>query len=85
MVACNGERFVKDIGQRILDDTFGSGELPRSAVPLQELRQLKVRGRLSEENCRHLKLTDKVLGDHTRAIVEHRAVVSVPPRQSVLT
>jgi hypothetical protein len=59
------------VASEIMGYTFGTPEVPRSPVSLQELEQLKVSVGFTEEDSHYLKLAGDVLGDQTKAIVEH--------------
>jgi hypothetical protein len=62
---------MKTVTEGIAGYDFGSCEVPKSPVSLQELEQLKVTVGFTEEDSRYLKMAGEVLAGQTRAIVEH--------------
>ena len=56
--------------EKIPGYTFGSQELSRSRVTLQELENLKITAGFTEETERYLRMAGEVLSDKTKEIVE---------------
>jgi len=61
---------VKTVAEHIHGYTYGTADVPASAVTLEELEALKVSVGFTSENQRYLQLAGEVLSDQTRRIVE---------------
>ncbi len=61
---------MKTVAEHIHGYTYGTADVPASAVTLEELEALKVSVGFTSENQRYLQLAGEVLGDQTRRIVE---------------
>lgn len=62
---------MKHVAEHIHGYTYGSAEVARSPVSLQELEKLKVSVGFTDEDQRYLRLAGEVLADQTKQIVEH--------------
>jgi hypothetical protein len=51
--------------------SYGSGDLPRSPVSLEQLQDLKRSAGFTDEDERYLRLAGEVLKDQTSQIVAH--------------
>lgn len=61
---------MKTVAEHIHGYTYGTADVPASAVTLGELEALKVSVGFTSENQRYLQLAGEVLSDQTRRIVE---------------
>ncbi len=62
---------MKQIAEEIPGYAYGTDEVAKSPVSLQELHDLKISVGFTEESQRHLQLAGEVLGDQTAQIVNH--------------
>lgn len=62
---------MKKVSDRIEGYSYGTAEVARSPVSLQELNDLKISTGFTEEDWRYLRLAGKVLEGQTKQIVEH--------------
>jgi hypothetical protein len=72
---------MKKISENIPGYSYGTDEVARSPVSLQELNDLKIGAGFTEEDERYLRLAGGVLADQTKEIVDHwrgRIIASIP-------
>lgn len=61
--------------------SYGSPDVPRSPVSMEQLQSLKASAGFTEEDARHLRLAGEVLNDQTTQIVAHwrsGIIVAIP-------
>ena len=61
---------MKTVAEHIHGYTYGTADVPASAVTLEELEALKVSVGFTSENQRYLQLAGEVLGDQTKRVVQ---------------
>ena len=62
---------MKMVASEIPGYSYGTADVSRSPVSMQELAQLKISVGFTEEDQQALRVAGEVLGDQTRQIVEH--------------
>jgi hypothetical protein len=62
---------MKPVAEQIPGYTYGTREVARSPLSLQDLEALKTSAGFTEEDQRFLRLAGEVLADQTQQIVEH--------------
>jgi hypothetical protein len=62
---------LKNVAEPIPGYAYGSSEVPRSPVSLQQLAELKRTVGFTDEDARYLRLSGTVLSDQTKQIVDH--------------
>jgi hypothetical protein len=62
---------MKMVAQHIHGYTYGSPEVERSPISIEQLEELKVSVGLNEQDQRYLRLAGEVLADQTGEIVDH--------------
>src|SRR5208337_5560377 len=62
---------MKTISERIPGYSYGAPEVPKSAVSVQDLDNLKISAAFTEEDERYLRLAGEVLAGQTKQIVDH--------------
>jgi hypothetical protein len=62
---------MKTIADQIPGYSYGSVEVARSPVSMEDLERLKVTVGLSQDDVRYLRLAGEVLADQTQQVVEH--------------
>jgi hypothetical protein len=62
---------MKKISENILGYSYGTSEVAKSPVSLQELNDLRTSVGFTEEDQRHLRLAGEVLAGQTSQIVQH--------------
>jgi Protoglobin len=65
------EAYMRKVAEEIHGYTYGSSEVARSPVSLQELEDLKTSAGFTAEDERYLRLAGEVLADQTERIVLH--------------
>jgi hypothetical protein len=62
---------MKTVAEQIPGYTYGTSEVARSPLSLQDLEALKTSAGFTEEDQRFLRLAREVLANQTQQIVEH--------------
>jgi hypothetical protein len=72
---------MKTIANDIPGYAYGTAEVSRSPVSMQELDQLKISAGFTDRDEHYLRLAGEVLADQTKAVVEHwraRIIAGIP-------